>query len=137
MKRINSTRFTNTGVHFCLLLLRVGLGLMMLNHGLPKLMHFNQMAPDFFDPVNTGGHFSLILVIFAEVICAGLIILGLFTRWATIPLIIEMLVVIFMVHVDQGFARQELAAHFLLGLIILLILGPGRVSIDAITSRKR
>lgn len=133
---MNSTRFTNNSVHFCLLLLRIGLGLMMLNHGLPKLMHYPQMAPDFFDPIKVGGHFSLGLVIFAEVICSGLIILGLFTRWATIPLIIEMLVVIFMVHVDQGFGRQELGAHFLLGLVILLILGPGKVSIDKLASRR-
>lgn len=130
-----STKFGTNTVHFSLLLLRVGLGVMMLNHGLPKLMHFNSMAPDFFDPLQLGSPFMLGLVVFAEVLCSLLIILGLFTRWASIPLIIEMLVVICMVHASDGFGRQELGAHYLLGLIIIWLLGPGKVSLDRVISR--
>lgn len=136
MSKINSIKFSKNSVHACLLLLRVGLGLMMLNHGLPKLFNYNGMASNFFDPFGAGSHISLALVIFAEVVCAGLIIFGLFTRLATIPLIIEMLILIFMVNMADGFARQELAAHFLLGLVILLVLGPGKVSLDKVASRR-
>ncbi len=131
-----STKFGTNTVHFCLLLLRVGLGVMMLNHGLPKLMHFNKMSSDFFDPLQWGSPFMLGLVVFAEVLCSVLLILGLFTRWITIPLIIEMIVVILMVHGNDGFGRQELGAHFLLGYVILWLLGPGKVSLDRLISRR-
>ncbi len=130
-----STRFNTNTVHFSMLILRIGLGVMMLNHGLPKLMNFNNMAPDFFDPLQVSSHFMLGLVVFAEVLCSVLLILGLFTRWATIPLIIQMMVVVFVVHVDDGFGRQELGAHYLLGYIILWLLGPGKISLDRLISR--
>lgn len=93
------------------------------------------MAPDFFDPLQVSSHFMLGLVVFAEVLCSVLLILGLFTRWATIPLIIQMMVVVFVVHVDDGFGRQELGAHYLLGYIILWLLGPGKISLDRLISR--
>jgi putative oxidoreductase len=117
-----------------MLLLRVGLGLMMLAHGLPKLMHFTRMASGFSDPLHLTSEVSLMLVIFAEVFCAALVLVGFYTRAFVIPLIIEMGVIIFMVHYHQGFMRQELATHFLLGFIVILILGPGRISIDGILS---
>ena len=68
-----------------------------------------------------------------------LLLLGLLTRLAAIPLIIVMLVAIFSTKVpillDKGFwamaheARTDLA--MLLGSIFLLIVGAGRYSIDA------
>lgn len=130
-----STRFSKNTVHFSLLLLRLGLGVMMLNHGLPKLTNFSNRASDFFDPMQLGSPFMLGLVVFAEVVCSVLLILGLFTRWATIPLIIQMLVVVCVVHAGQGFGHQELGAHYLLGYIILWLLGPGKISLDRLMSK--
>lgn len=137
MAKITSIRYSKSGVNLCLLLLRLGLGIMMLTHGLPKLLHYNKMAPDFFDPFHVSSHFSLILVLFSEVICSVFLILGLFTRIMVIPLIIQMFIIIFIVHMPDGFGRQELPTHFLLGYIILLILGPGRYSLDGMSSRRR
>ena len=131
-----STRFGNNAVHVSLLLLRLGLGIMMLNHGLPKMMNYTNMAPGFFDPWQISSHFMLALVVFAEVFCSLFLILGLFTRWATIPLIVQMIIVIFMVHVDDGFGKQELGAHFLLGYIVLWLLGPGKMSLDQLINRR-
>ena len=136
MAKITSTKFTNGGVHFSLLLLRIGLGLMMLTHGIPKLLHFNKMAPDFFDPFHINNYLSLGLVVFAEVFCAVFLIIGLCTRGFVIPLLIEMIVIIFMVHQADGFGRQELATHFLLGFLVILILGPGKISLDRLISAR-
>ena len=60
-----------------LFLLRLSLGSTMLfSHGLPKLLDYN-LKKDFFpDPLGVSTQLSLCLVIFSEVICSLLVILG-------------------------------------------------------------
>ena len=113
---------------FGLLLLRVAVCAMMLTHGLYKLSHFSAMSQHF-NPIGIGGTLSLSLVIFAEVFCAIAVLLGLFTRLAAIPLIIAMCVAIFH-HSGQEFAAKELALLYLTFFTAILIIGPGRYSID-------
>ena len=137
MAKLTSIKYSKTGLHVCLFLLRAGLGIMMLTHGLPKLLHYNKMAPDFFDPFKVSSHLALGLVVFSEVICSVSLIVGLFTRAFVIPLIIQMAVIIFIVHAADGFSRQELALHYLLGYVILLIIGAGRFSLDGMLTPKR
>lgn len=134
MSRISSTKYSHGGVQFSLLLLRVGLGVLMLTHGWQKLMHFSDMAPHFFGPFHMNGYVSLGLTVFAEVFCAFMLIIGLFTRGFVIPLIIEMCIVVLIVH-KGDFGHQELGLHFLLGFLVVLILGPGKVSVDGLISR--
>lgn len=123
---------------FGLLLLRVTFSLVLLiNHGLPKYENFGVMSQRFFDPVGFGPSTALGLSIFAELFCAGLIILGFMTRLATIPLIINFAVAFFGFHYFDPFAKKELAFLFLTVYLALFILGPGRISIDAAINRKK
>jgi putative oxidoreductase len=135
MAKISSVKYTAPGVQLALLILRIGAGLMIINHGLPKIAHFSQLAPHFANPLYIGTYASLVLVLFAEIVCGILLVFGLFTRWASIPLIIEMLVLVFLVHHAHGFSEQELAVHFLIAFIVILILGPGKISLDGLISR--
>jgi putative oxidoreductase len=73
---------------------------------------------------------SLTLSVFAEVICAVLLVLGLATRLAAIPLIINMAVAYFIVHAQDPFQVKELALVFLLIFTILLITGSGKYALD-------
>src|SRR5580765_7211086 len=78
---------------FALLLLRAWLGLsMLLLHGLSKAKDFSKLSADFPDPLHVGHTASLALVVFAEVICSGLLVLGLATRLAALVLAINMFV---------------------------------------------
>lgn len=77
-----------------------------------------------------GSEFSLILAIFAEVFCGIFIILGLFTRFAVLPLIITMLVVVFGANAGKTFPESELALLYLSIFLLLLFCGPGKVSVD-------
>lgn len=135
MKKLLSVKFSNGIVHFSLLLLRIGLGVMMLTHGWPKLVNFAGRVNDFPDPFHVGRNVSLGMTIFAEVFCSSFLILGLFSRLATIPLLITMSVVIFVVQAHAPFARQELAVHFLLGYLVLFLCGPGKLSLDGLINR--
>lgn len=134
MKRLCSTRFSNGAVNFSLLVLRLALGLMLFTHGWGKLQHFNEMAGGFSDPLHIGSRISLMLTIFSEVICAAFLVLGLFTRLAVIPILVQMAVILLMIFHHDAFSKQELAWHYLVGAVVILFCGPGKVSVDGMIS---
>ncbi|MGO3707188.1 MAG: DoxX family protein [Mesonia hippocampi] len=117
--------------HITALLFRLFFGGLMLTHGIPKLQNLlTAQEVSFPDPLGVGAVPSLILTIFSEVVCAGLLVLGLATRLASIPLIITMLVIVFIVHLNDGLSGQELPLLYLIGYLGILLLGPGKYSID-------
>ena len=131
MKKIFSTRVSENALAFALLVLRIGAGsLVLMKHGLDKLMHFSQKAGGFADPFHIGSTASLSLSVFAEFFCAVFIILGLFTRLACIPLLINMAVALFVAHQGDFFGKGELAGLFMVVFFTLLITGPGKASLD-------
>lgn len=114
-----------------LFLARVAVGGMMLfAHGLPKMLDFSQRAPFFPDPFGVGGKASLSLAIFAEVFCSIALMLGLLTRWASVPLAITMGVAAFYIHAHDPFAKKELALIYLLFYLVFMFNGGGRYAID-------
>lgn len=131
MKKLFSIKYSDNALSFALLILRLGAGLlMMVNHGLDKLTNFADKSSRFADPFGIGTTTSLSMVVFAEFFCAVFIILGLFTRLACIPLIINMAVALFHAHNGDIFGKGELAALFLTCFITLLFTGPGKISLD-------
>src|SRR5690606_878784 len=132
MNKLMNPRFGPEQVNIVLLILRIGVAVMMLVHGLPKLeMLLSGEAIEFPAVMGMSPALSLILAVFAEVLCSLLILFGFGTRLATIPLIITMLVAVFYFHASDPFAVQELGLHYLLAYIGLLILGSGKYSLDA------
>lgn len=132
---MNSKRehITSTG----LLLLRVGIGCLMLVHGIAKIQGFSEMSAGFPDPIGLGSKLSLIMAIGAEVGCSILLIVGFGSRLATIPLAFTMLVALFIVHRQDPWQVKELAATFLLAYVSLLLTGPGLFSLDHVWRTKR
>ncbi|MCB0666972.1 MAG: DoxX family protein [Saprospiraceae bacterium] len=115
-----------------LLLLRLQVGLLLLTHGYPKLVNFTDRMERFADPFGLGPTISLALVVFAEVLCSLLLIVGWKVRFAAIPIIITMLVVIFYAHWDDPFGRKELPIMFLVSSVVLFLTGPGKYSVEGI-----
>ena len=125
------------GVDIGLLVLRLGFGgLMLFAHGWGKLVNFGERAPNFPDPLGVGSVFSLALVTFAEFFCALLLMVGLATRAAAVPLIINMSVITFIVHAEDPFRQQEFPMLFGIAFLVLFFTGPGKFSLDALISRK-
>lgn len=102
----------------------------MMRHGWQKLINFNEYASGFLNFLWLGGEVSLGLATFAELVCAFLIVIGLFTRWAAMPLIITMLVAFFQAHANDSFDVKEHSLLFLFPYIALLIAGAGKFSAD-------
>jgi len=107
----------------------------MLTHGLPKIALLEAEPVVFMDFMGLGAKMSLLLAIFAEVVCSVLIILGLGTRVAAIPLIITMMVAVFIVHSSDPFSTQEMGLLYLFGYLLLLIMGSGKYSMDSFISK--
>ncbi len=119
-----------------LLLLRLAAGGLMLTHGIPKFQMILASNYRFGDPLGIGTEISLILVTFAEVICAVLLIIGLLSKLAAIPLIIDMAVAFFIAHRPDPLGEKELPLIFLWIFLVLLLTGPGRYSFDHARSKR-
>lgn len=104
---------------------------MIYGHGFGKLMnvvggHF----PAGFDPLGIGPEISMILSAFAEGVCAFLILIGFWTRLASLFLIINMSVAAFVAHASDPFGTKERALLYLLIWVTVFLMGPGKLSFD-------
>ena len=118
-------------INFVLLILRITVGVLMLSHGIGKFSKlFGDDPIKFADPMGLGVTTSLALTVFAEVFCSVLLIFGLGTRLAAIPLLITMLVAAFIVHGADGFGKQELPLLYSIIYLTITIAGAGTISFD-------
>jgi putative oxidoreductase len=135
MKKLLSTKYSAGAFNTAMLLLRLVAGLLMINHGYGKLVHFSDMQGKFINFLGLGQPVSLALVVFAEFFCSIFLILGLFTRLSAIPLIVTMCVALFKAHNADLFGKGETPALFLGCYVVLLILGPGKISVDGMSGK--
>jgi putative oxidoreductase len=135
IKKLLSVRYSAGSFNLAMLLLRIGAGVLMMMHGYDKLTHFNAYQAKFMNFMGLGNTASLALVVFAEFFCSLFLILGLFTRLSAIPLIVTMLVAIFKVHHGDVFGDGQAAALFLVGYVVLLFVGPGKISVDGMIGK--
>lgn len=127
-----------TGKEFSILILRLVAGFVVLyGHGFGKLSTiFTGQEIKFFDPIGIGANLSFYLAAFAEGICAILLMLGLFTRYAAIVLAINFLV-IFRVHFKDGYEALELISLYLFTYIAIVFAGGGKYSLDNLLFNKK
>lgn len=140
MKKLTSILFsvskTSNLQSLAILLMRLVLGGMMLTHGWAKLSNFETLSTTFPDPIGFGSNVALILIISAEFGCSILLILGIFSRLATIPLIIGMFVAGVLANADVTFQEKEPALLYMSMYVVLLLLGPGKYALDAFIRKK-
>jgi len=138
MKNSYQTILNLRHVDIGLLVFRLCISMLMLTHGIPKLLDF--FGPDeikFRDPIGLGEEISFGLTVFAEFFCSVFIIFGFLTRFAAIPIIITMAVAALIVHLPDGFGRQELGLLYMFGFILLAFTGGGKYSVDYLLQDKK
>lgn len=135
MKKLFTTNYSAGAFNMAMLLLRLSSGVLMMHHGFGKLTDFTKTAENMPSLFGMGGTVTTALVVFAEFFCALFIILGLFTRLACIPLIICMGYALFKAHNGEVFGDGEMAAIYLGAYLTLLIVGPGKVSVDGMIGK--
>jgi putative oxidoreductase len=128
---------SDTKTSVALLLLRVVAGIsIVVNHGLMKLQNYSAMSDKFPDPIGVGSQLSLTLALGAEFFCGILLILGFATRLIAIPLIITMLTAFLIIHSADPFSMKELPLLFMTMFTVVLIMGPGKYSVDSLIKSK-
>ena len=138
MKKLVNIYENKKSMDMALLVVRITVAGLMLAHGLPKLEMLLSGEPVQFPAVfGLSAASSLALAIFAEVVCSVLILVGLGTRLAVIPLIFTMLVAAFYIHSADPFARKEPAMLYLIPYVMLLLAGSGKYALDHLLQQKR
>ena len=112
-------------------LLRVSVSLLMLSHGIPKVLEYESLIREFPDPLNVGTEVSAQLVLFAEIGCSILLLFGMLGRFASLVLFITMMVAAFVHHFDDPWAMRELPLLYAVVYATLTFTGPGSPSVDA------
>ena len=119
-----------------LLLLRLLAGGLMLTHGCAKIAGFAQLSATFPDPIGWGSTASLVMITLVETVCSLLVILGLFTRLALLPLLFSMWIAAFCTYPAFALETSELALLYFGMFVVLLIGGSGRLSLDMLLWRR-
>jgi len=118
-------------------ILRITVGLLMLFHGVAKLVNLqtldfikNQLEGIGMHPIFAYG------VYVGEIVAPLLIILGIYSRFGGFLIFVNMLFAIILVHTndllsltEHGGWRLELQALFLVGGLIIMLIGSGRYAI--------
>lgn len=121
----------HTKLHLGLLLLRLGFGgMLIVFHGLGKILHFSTLQNTFPDPIGIGSLPSLLASLVAEVLGGSLVIIGYKTRLALVPMVFTMLVVAIIVHQNDPWITSELAYLYAIAFAVLFVTGPGKWSVD-------
>jgi putative oxidoreductase len=114
-----------------LLFLRVSGALFLLwVHGLPKLLNYSEQLKVIEDPFHLGANITLLLAIFAEVLCPLLIIAGVLVRLACLPILSVLLVALLVVHPEWTLFEAQFGWLLLIIFTTLLIGGPGRLALS-------
>ena len=135
MKKMLSTRYSAGAFNTALLLLRIVFGALMMNHGYGKLIAFSKTAANMPHIFGMSGSIVAALVIFAEFFCALFVLIGLFTRYACIPIIIVMCYAFFIINNGAFLGKGELPMLFLAAFFSILLVGPGKISIDSMIGK--
>jgi putative oxidoreductase len=120
---------------YAVLLLRVALGVLFLAHGLAKIFVFT--------PAGFVGYFATLglpavlayAIIALEILGGAALVLGIYAPLVALPLAVEMLAIIVLVHWKYGWAFQnkgggwEFPALWLVALIALFLLGDGALAV--------
>jgi uncharacterized membrane protein YphA (DoxX/SURF4 family) len=135
---------TNRYFSQSIILIRVMVGCVFLSEGIQKFLFSDSLGVGRF--IKIGIPLPGIMAPFVgvvEIVCGGLILLGSFTRLASVPLVIDMLVAISTTKIpilfEKGFwaiaHEARVDCSMVLGLLFLMIVGSGRWSLDDLRTR--
>ena len=117
--------------NIALLLIRIVFaGSMLYGHGLSKFNRLIEGNFSFANPIGIGEAPTLVLAVFSEFLAPLFILIGYKTKIFSFFPAATMFVAAFIVHLSDPFARKEKAILFLIGFIVIMMMGPGKYSID-------
>lgn len=119
------------------LILRLIFGGLFIYYGYMKIDMFNQYASMFPNYLGIGNKPTYILVTCCEFLGGILLVLGLFTRLAIIPIFIIMIVAFLVAHKNDPFNAKQLVFVYIFLCAVIFLLGSGRFSTDNLLFKNR
>ena len=122
------------------LLGRLSVGLLFLSTGWGKAHSLDMVTKFFIELKIPMPALNAVVVAYSELVCGALLVVGLFTRLATIPMIVNMLVALAVVvlpgisTLDEFVELDEVL--YVAVLFWLLVAGPGKASLDHLVARR-
>ena len=125
---------------FGLLILRISIGTMLIHHGYEKTADIQNFADAFVRPI--GLPFPILssyIAAYSEIYGSWLLIVGLFTRFASLSIVGTIGVAIYHAIVTAGFNIYllELLILYMGGSLCILLLGSGDFALDRFLKRFR
>lgn len=135
------------------ILIRLSVGAVFASEGIQKFLFPGELAEGRFATIGipAPGFFGPVAAV-AETVCGVLLLAGLLTRVAAVPMVVDMVLALALTKVPilWGGSADKPKAHgfwemaheartdwaMLLGLVFLLVVGPGRWSLDAVLARR-
>jgi putative oxidoreductase len=122
-----------------LLVGRLTVGVLFVSTGWGKVHNIEKVAGYFHELGIPAPGFNAVLAGYSELICGALLVIGLLTRLATIPLIITMIVALLTAKRGDVHNLPDLFGlvewTYIPILLLIAVFGPGLVSVDAFVFR--
>lgn len=119
---------------------RLAVGLLFLSTGWGKVHSLEKVTAFFVQLGIPAPGLNAIVVGYSELICGALLVIGLFTRLATLPLIVSMVVAILTAKWGDIHGLFDLVGAdeftYLCVLVMLALIGPGSLSLDALLVKR-
>lgn len=131
MKKLLSTKYSAGGFNVATLLLRLTLGIVMVYYGYKLMSHYGENKTHGTAILGMGRELSLLLMIFVKLICGLLLVLGLFSRISAALIFLYMSYALYSQYHLDIFGSGTFAMVFVGGSLAMLLLGPGKYSIDS------
>ena len=116
------------------LLGRFSVGLLFLSTGWGKVHSLDKVTAFFVQLRIPAPGLNAVVVGYSELVCGALLLVGLFTRLATLPLIVSMVVAILTAKLPDIHGLFDLVGAdeftYLCVLMMLALIGPGKLSLD-------
>ncbi|HZH66854.1 MAG TPA: DoxX family protein [Flavisolibacter sp.] len=137
-QHIISVFHSTTTFDFAILVFRVALSLeLMVVHGLKKVGINVAEAEKIPNPLHLNEFINNTFAISANLFFPVLVVLGLFTRIAILPILGVTLTGYFVVHWHDPFLVKDIPFMYSLSYLLILVVGPGRYSVDYFMNHKK
>jgi putative oxidoreductase len=121
---------------FALLIARLTVGVLFVSTGWGKVHNLPKVIAFFGELHIPAPAFNATLASWTELLCGGLLVLGLASRLASIPLMVTMVVAILTAKLEEIHGLPDLFGEvewtYLVLLLVIVVFGPGKVSLDAL-----
>ncbi|MEO1053623.1 MAG: DoxX family protein [Bacteroidota bacterium] len=109
---------------------------MIRTHGIKKITDIDGEIANIPDPFGFGGEFTAFMAIFTNIVLTVFIALGFFTRLSALGILSVTLSGLFLVHWGDPWPIKDIPLMYSLSYFLILLMGPGKYSIDQFISKR-